>query len=300
MREPSAELARDFFTWLGFQVEDIPTIDGQKRADLRAVLDGEEHVLEAKERLPHFEWRAAMQQAEAQGYAITTRAIEPWQTLSNTILKAHAQLVATPAGSDAFRILCIFAPHSDDDFVISCVEKRLIGVQLLMAYRSLREPPEPIDCYYYDENDFERCPGIDAALLFARDGARLLINHYSANRERFLTSYLCTTLMAKAERAVIDAVSETQAGRGFMLDKDFSGPREGNAQWTYLRDKHGVLTSRVMESYFKSVLIVPASALRPSTAELQSERASPSGNVNTGGASANPPEDDDGSEEPLR
>lgn len=261
MREPSAEYARSFFSRLGCRVEDISVVDGEKRADLRAFLSEDEYVVEAKFREPDREWRLAMQRAEVDGFATITRALVPWMVLSNTILKAHAQLVATPASAAAFRILWVIALHDDDKFVISCVEKRLLGVRLLMAFRDLHTPPQALECYYYDDNDFERCPGIDAAVMCTREGVRLLVNHHSPNRERFHASHLCRTLTAEAARAVIDATVETQEGRALMLDTDFQGPREGNAQWRYIKEKYGKLTTATMESDFKGLAIIPAAAI---------------------------------------
>ncbi|WP_437328862.1 hypothetical protein [Sorangium sp. So ce381] len=259
MREPSTEHARTFFSSLGCEVEDISVVEGQKRADLRAIWNEEEYVVEAKFREPHREWHAARERAHANGYATTSREIEPWTILSNTIIKARAQLVATPASPEAFRILWVVALHQDDRFVIDCMEKQLLGTHLLFALRDLYKSPEPLKCYYYNDNEFERCPEIDAAMLCTREGGQLFVNHHSPNLDRFRSSHVYSRVHEKG--AVVDAEILARDGRALMLDTDFKNPRVGNSQWEYIRNKYGVLTSKAIESQFFGVAIVPASAI---------------------------------------
>ncbi|AUX46897.1 uncharacterized protein SOCE26_084070 [Sorangium cellulosum] len=263
MREPSTEHARLFFTSLGCEVEDIAVVEGQKRADLRVTWKEEEYVVEAKFREPHREWHAAREHARANGYATTSRDIEPWTVLSNTITKARAQLVSTPASPDAFRVLWVVALHGDDRFVIDCTEKKLVGTRLLFALRDFYEPPEAIECYYYDDNEFERCPEIDAAMLCTREGGRLFVNHHSPSRERFRSSYVYSTVNKKG--AVVDAEILVKNGHALMLDVDFKNPRAGNGQWEYIKDKYGVLTSAAIESQFFGIAITSAPVVSSDT-----------------------------------
>ncbi len=257
MREVSTEHARIFFSSLGFAVEDIPEVQGQKRADLRATLNGEEYIVEAKFREPEREWKAAMLRLETDGFATVSRDISPWATLSKTILKAHAQLSTTPASSDAFRILWVVALHDDDHFVISCVKKRLLGTRLVMALRDFSLPPEPYHCYYYDDNDFERCPQIDAAALSTRGGAQLFVNNHSPNRDRFRKSHLYSKVAA--HNSLTDAEIDARSGKVLLLDRDFQGPREGRAQGDYLDTKYGVQVIPMMESAFQGTALYPVS-----------------------------------------
>jgi hypothetical protein len=259
----STEHARSFFESIGFAVEDIPEAEaeGQKRADLRVTIGEEEYVVEAKFRSPHREWYEVLQRAEAGEFATTTREVEPWRTLSDVIQKARAQLVATPASTSAFRILWVVAPHSDDSFVIPCIEKQLLGVRQLFVYqaedfsKNFGASPTLRQCYYFEDNDFERYPEIDAAMLFAQDGGQLFVNHFSPNRDRFRRSRLYEVVSGKG--AVIDADVLRRDGKALMLDTDFGGPRGAGAQQTYLRVKHDILVNVVHESHWKGVAVVP-------------------------------------------
>jgi hypothetical protein len=266
MTELSKEHARSFFSSQGFAVEDIPTAgdQGEQRADLRVSFDGEEYLVEAKVREPHREWQATIQRAETDGFASTSRSIEPWWLLAKRISEAHAQLVATPASPDAFRVLWVVALHGDADFVISCVEKQLTGVRQLFAFRAepftqdLGGAPQAQYCYYFEDNDFERYPEIDAAMLCMREGGQLFVNHFSPNRERFRRSRLHSVVNSAG--AVVDAEVRVRNGQALMLDTDFRGPRGGGAQQSYLREKHGLLVSVAMESQFHGVAVIPVAS----------------------------------------
>ena len=264
MTELSKEHARSFFSSQGFAVEDIATAgdDGEQRADLRVSVDGEEYIVEAKVREPHREWHTTLQKAEVDGFASATRPIEPWWVLAKRISEARDQLGATPASANAFRVLWVVALHGDASFVISCVEKQLIGVRQLFAYRTemfsqdfIGAAPDARDCYYYEDNDFERYPEIDAAMLCTREGGQLFVNHFSPNRERFRESRLYSILNLYG--AVVDAEVLVKNGRALMLDTDFRGPREGGAQKSYLREKHGVLVSVAIESQYHGITFIP-------------------------------------------
>jgi len=272
MTELSKEHARSFFSSQGFDVEDIPTAghQGERRADLRVSIDDEEYIVEAKVREPHREWHATVERAQTDGFASTSRSVEPWWLLAKRISEAHAQLVATPASSDAFRVLWVVALHGDADFVISCVEKQLTGVRQLVAFspevfsQNFSVAPQAQYCYYFEDNDFERYPGIDAAMLCTGEGGQLFVNHFSPNLERFRGSRLYSVVNSGG--AVVDAEVRVRNGQALMLDTDFRGPRGGGAQQNYLREKHDLLVSVVMESQFYGVAVVPV--VGPEVAEL--------------------------------
>lgn len=255
MREESTEHARSYFTSMGFTVEDIPEALAQKRADLRATIKGEEYIVEAKHRQPEREWRAAMLRLEVDGFATASREILPWATLSKSIHNAHAQLSATPAGPEAFRILWIAALHDDDHFVISCVRKCLLGTHRVLVFRDLAVPPQDQYCYYYDENDFESCPQIDAAALCTRASAQLIVNNHSPRCERFRRSHLYSVVAA--HNALTDGEIEAQDGKALMLGMDFQGPRDGAARGAYLGNKYGVRVMPMNESAFTGVALYP-------------------------------------------
>lgn len=262
MRELSTEHARFILTRKGFTVSDIQPEPPARRADLRLRFGREEYVLEAKLREPHAGWHELMEQVHQNGYGWTSRQIMPWNALSRIITEAHDQLVATPSGADAFRILWLVALHGDDEFVVSCVEKRLMGsVQVVRV-----EPHIPTTkvCYHYANNDFERCTGIDAAVLSTQMGGTLFVNYFSDRREAFRNTKLHDMFAVRG--AVVDPVLAVASGRAFMIGREFAGPRDGRAQWQYLKDHYGVATSVMQEFEFTGRFVAAVkelSARRP-------------------------------------
>jgi hypothetical protein len=263
MAEPSTEHAREFFVFHGFRVDDIPVADvpGKKRADLRATIGNEEYVVEAKHRDSHFRWRDLLREAHESGFATTTRSFQPWNTLSKVVQKAHTQLIATPASPNAFRVLWIVALHTDDHFVIECFERLLLGERLVFAYYADNvfsngyTEPNAMPCFYFDDNDFERYPEIDAAMLCTADGGRLFVNNYSRNRKRLINSYLFKTMLERG--GVTDAATMANTGLALLLDTDFRETRCEGSQQSYLLERFNVLVSVAAELQFTGIAVAP-------------------------------------------
>lgn len=269
MREPSVEHAWHCLTVLGFSVEDIPVAaeEGQKRADLGAVSDDEEYIIEAKERKPHWGWKAVYEAAVANGFATTTRPAEPWDVLGNMISKAHQQLIETPCSVTAFRVLWIQAEHEDANFVVACLRKRLLGVQRLITYKGgifvepiapdgLIEYPQPVvlECYYFLSNDFKRYPAVDAAVIGTHEGLMLYVNSFSPNRDRFRRGRLYKTMQP---RAVEDPEEEERQGKALILGADFDAQRYEGSPLLYIKEKYGMLANATIDSHLHFVALIP-------------------------------------------
>jgi hypothetical protein len=260
MREISTEHARSVLTAEGFVVEDIPVEPPAKRADLRLRFGEEEYVLEAKLRGPHGSWRQLLVKVRAEGSASTSRRIEPWSALSSMITEAHDQLAATPARADAIRVLWAVALDDDENFVVACLEKRLVGTESLVAVaRDDLYNVKMLECYHYASNDFERCPDIDAAVVGTSKGGKLFVNYFSHRREHLRRSHLYG--MFAARNAVIDPELLAAQGEALMLGSGFIGPRGDGAQWEYLKERHGVCTSVSMDAQFDGILSIPRESL---------------------------------------
>lgn len=255
MRDPSTEFARSVLSAAGFRVEPIPTNEDAQRADLRATIGGEEYVIEAKLREPEARWFDLYAAASARGGATMSRSVEPWNALSKTIRKAHRQLMATPRSPDALCVLWVVAPHPDGEFVTACFEKRLLGLVNLLLVKGQRLSLSTKPCFYHSGNDFERCRGLDGAVVGTERGARLLINHFSPRRDQLRRS----RLHALFGKAVVDAEQSVLRGEALMLDSDFVGQRDGAAQWEYLMRKYGVATAVMMDSQFNGLVVGRAS-----------------------------------------
>jgi len=127
--ELSTETASKFLEAAGFRVERIAASNkqGEKRADLRAWYGVEEYLIEAKSRDLGDEIKALHADAEKGGSAYMTRTADRLNSVSRSLLNAGRQLASTPAGSNAFRVIWVFAGHHDAKHELSLVHTRLHG-----------------------------------------------------------------------------------------------------------------------------------------------------------------------------
>jgi len=251
-RELSTEHARTELSLMGFTVTDIDTNPNEKRADLLASFEEEEYVIEAKLRMPHSDWRKLIEDASLKGVSTISRDMKPWNALSSTIKEAYRQLQATPASPNAFRLLWIFAPHNDSEFVIECLKIRLLGTADLAIINGFDCQPSIKKCYHYFSNDFEKSPQLDAVVIGDKKSGQLLVNCYSKNKVTFRASKLYTFL--DKSNAVIDPEIHSKDGSYLIISTEFKGIRDGKSQWQYLKDKYGIQTSLMYGSYFNGLV----------------------------------------------
>lgn len=237
----------------GFTVEDIPQVSGERRADLRARWLDEEYLVEAKGKGETTNWRTFLSEVRERGLATTAREIKQWNTVSAVIRDAHDQLVATPASDSAFRILWLVAAHADSSFVLSSVEKRLFGLENLVAIKSTRSLPETKLCYYYSHSDFVRLPDLDAAVLSTQEAGFMCVNSFSPRRCSLRTSRLYEILNRGG--AIRDPEISEQRGDAFLIDGNIDRT-SGKAQWNFLREKYGYGTSVMIDSQFNALVTV--------------------------------------------
>lgn len=237
----------------GFAVEDIPVAPRENRADLSVRWHDEEYVIEAKGRSETTAWRALLSEARAHGVATIGREVKQVNAISALIRTAYRQLLATPASDRALRILWLVAAHPDSSFVLTSVEKRLYGLEDLVAIRSARKPPETRRCYYYSQSDFPRFPGLDAAILSTREAGRMCINSFSPRREQLRMSRLYEILAQSS--AVQDPEMEEKRGHAFLIDRRINRSHTGE-QWSFLQKKYGYKTCVMNDSYFNGVVSI--------------------------------------------
>lgn len=254
MRDEFSKLhARICLSGNGFSVEDILRVPGERRADLRVRWQDEEYVIEAKGKTETVTWRTLVSEARAHGLATIGREVKQVNAVSALIRNAYKQLLATPAGDRAFRILWLVAAHPDSSFVLSSVEKRLYGLENLVAIRSSREPPETRVCYYYSHSDFLRFPRLDAAILSTREVGHICINSFSPRRDQLRLSRLYEILAQSG--AVQDPEIEEKRGHAFLIDGLINRSPRGE-QWNFLRKKYGYKTCVAGDSYFNGLVSI--------------------------------------------
>lgn len=252
--EQSTRVTIESLADLGFDAKLIPTAD-EKRADL-VMRDGDhEYLIEAKGRDVEHRWAGLVQQAEGEGIATMARAVAPWAAISSMLMRAGRQLAQTPAAAEAFRLIWVVALHDDDDFVLECVQRRLHGRAMLTVMAPGGLSLTTKSCFYYDENDFRRLRHVDAAVLCGRNGLKMFINSFAPRRGRFRESRLYSTF--SEANACCDPELYEQKGEAFLMGDDFGSADAPNAAWAYLKGKYGVLTSRMAESQFSSVAVMP-------------------------------------------
>jgi len=237
---------------MGFTVTDIDTNPNEKRADLLASFEEEEYIIEAKLREPNSGWQSLVEDASSKGLSNISRDVKPWNALSSTIKEAYRQLLATPASPNAFRLLWIFAPHNDSEFVIECLKIRLLGTAELSINNGFDSQPSTMKCFHYFSNDFERSPKLDAAVVGGDKSGQLLVNCYSKNTAVFRISKLYTIF--DKSNAVIDPEILSRDGSHLNILPEFNGIRDGKSQWQYLKDKYGIQTSLMYGSYFNGLV----------------------------------------------
>ncbi|MBP7683998.1 MAG: hypothetical protein KBB95_18975 [Deltaproteobacteria bacterium] len=246
---------------LGFHVERIPEAGSSRSADLRATHGCEEYIVEAKERSPQEAWLALREAAMHGPSEPLYRDVEPWSGIRRRISHAYTQLDATHGSDGAFRLLWVVAPHGDHDFVLECVEKSLLGTVTLGVFSGMCEEIGTRDCFNYEFARFRQTPRMVCAVLSSSRGGRLVVNPFARDRDAFRRSHLYGEF--ERARAVVDPERLVEAGDALLIDEDFvhdQSSNSGQAQWEYLKERHGLLTSRFQESAFNSMLVLPRSA----------------------------------------
>jgi hypothetical protein len=247
--------ARKCLTGEGFIVEDIPTAQSS-RADLRALWNHEEYVIEAKGKDQTHSWTNLVSESERDVLSSLSRDVKPWNALSAVISDAYKQLTSTPASNAAFRILWLVAAHNDSAFVLSCMEKRLFGLESVVAIKSFQTPPIIKPCYYYSHSDFTRFPDLDAAILSNLQTGYMCVNSFSNRRQALRSSHLYSILNKRG--AVRDPEIAESEGTAFLITENVNRTSKGG-QWKYLKKKYGYGTSVMMDSQFNALMSVDLS-----------------------------------------
>jgi hypothetical protein len=240
----------------GFIVEEIPTVQNERRADLRAAWNDEEYIIEAKGKNQTASWTSLVSEAERGALASTSRDVKPWNALSAVIRDAHEQITSTPASNTAFRILWLVAAHNDSSFVLSCVEKRLFGLESVVAIKSFQTPPIVKPCYYHSHSDFIRYPDLDAAILSNFQTGYMCVNSFSHRRQALRASRLYSVLNKRG--AVRDPEIAESEGRAFLIAANINRSSNGG-QWQYLKEKYGYGTSVMIDAQFNALISVDLS-----------------------------------------
>lgn len=247
--EVSKIFAKLFFESVGYSVDPIQLVKekGQKRADLRATLNDETIIIEAKSKAPNQGYIDLLEKVKAQGYGTIPREEVAWNAMSSIVEKANRQLEATPAPENAVRVLCISCLHDDWEYVLDTFRHRLYGDVELTIFQEINSLPVLIgtrSCLYYDYSDFYRYRSIDAVVLASPIGVKVLVNEFGIRVRQFRLTKLYSE--TKQKGVLYDPESLRELNKVLAI-YDLS-ERNQYTKRQYLLDNYGFKTS-VMRSY---------------------------------------------------
>ncbi|MEZ5989925.1 MAG: hypothetical protein R3F30_12525 [Planctomycetota bacterium] len=184
-------------------------------------------------------------EAKETGWSEGTRGISHNNTLDGIIQKKAKQLAETRVKAN-FQVLWISAFHRDWKHLASLLLRTLYGAARLITHRSLREPPEIRECLYYHRFSFYRARNLDAVVFSTPEQGMLCVNDLSDRAEKFRESKLYTEFDAP-----LDPVRASEKTLVIPPEVDRSQP---NAQWRYLKEHKGLMTSVMVECDYRSIM----------------------------------------------
>lgn len=240
----------------GYVVESIPVSEnlGERRADLKATLDTDVLVVEAKGKAPHYAYVELIREARSKGLGTLSREITSWNGLWSVVEKAAQQLNATTAAEPAARSLFISCIHTDAGFVFEAFRHCLYGeVDLALWSRTDGLPQQRgiRRCFYYESSAFVRYTELDAVIFAGPEGSQMLVNEFGTRlnwvrRSRLYAEY-------QKAQALHDPEAERKLGKALaVLSHRRLEPLERH---TYLLENYGFMTNP-MKSYLFNGLIV--------------------------------------------
>jgi hypothetical protein len=262
--EESKRHAQATLEAMGYSVTLIETsnVKGEQRADLRASIDGETLVVEAKSKAEHTEFISLRNEARVKGTASCSREERAWSALSSVVKKANSQLASTSSPNGAGRVFWVPCLHEDWAFVFEGFRQLLYGQVELTLFQKCIGPPKFVgirNCFYYDQADFRKYTAIDAAVLAGPNGELLLFVNEFGTRVKHLRN---TKLYREMNESggVIDPRIQCEKLEAFAIaDPSLHSEKE---KWNYLFDTYGFQTSKLSGFSFKSMITIPKSGRR--------------------------------------
>src|SRR5438045_4732808 len=134
MKENNSERhVREFLEGQDFKVQRIATVSGQKRADYYVADSDKSYVVEVKGKTGD---EAYIESLLSSGEAFREEFLGRTNPISQDIREAAEQLLATPAESEAFRIVAFVATGDDPYTQASQIESTLYGIVELLSASS--------------------------------------------------------------------------------------------------------------------------------------------------------------------
>lgn len=192
---------------------------------------------------------ALLAQAKQRGVADGTRGISPSDTLDGVIRKKAAQLARTPVAAD-FQVLWLAALHPDWKHLSTLLLRTLYGVAKLTAFRSSRDGPTFHECLYYHRFSFLRDRNLDAVVFSTKTHGMLCVNALSERAARFRET--------KLHKLFGSPVDPARAPVTTLVVPPEVDRSQHNAQWQYLKDRYGLMTSVFVECEWQGFVSLEA------------------------------------------
>jgi hypothetical protein len=217
--EHAKELACQYLDSLGLSVAEIPESVG-KRADLRAIDDTAEYVIEVKQRLEDPVLREAHVQKMSVGEIVNTTESHSYSDRLDGILKhGSKQIDETPKDCNAFNLIWFHAEGRDSDLKIRRARNTFYGLVPLLPLRQAAS--ETVDCFYFDFCTSIRMPTVHGLVLVDEAGLQLCVNEFGTGVERFRRSSLVQRLHEGVlDPAVLEAQGDAIVFRSEISRKD--------------------------------------------------------------------------------
>jgi hypothetical protein len=237
---------------LKFEWERIPESE-KKRADYRVTDGRDAYLIEVKQREKDNEYETALArngQAESQEF------MGRLNPISRQVKESAKQLAATPARSDAFRILAFAAAGADPEIQEQQFLSTVYGkVDLIIGMKDGVAQSKP--CYYFTFSDFFRLHGIDGALVLLGNRSRFCINAFSPRLEALQQSRLYEDYDKRG--ATEDPTRREAAGEAFIADCGADRDRrDENAVLEYVKSKYDLSVAISFQpTHYKAAVVVP-------------------------------------------
>jgi hypothetical protein len=222
---------REFFEFIGFQVERIPEVGHEKRADYWVDDSQSLYLVEAKERKDDSEYIKALYE---DGEAYREDELGPNALVAAIIKDAVKQIVATPKKGDCLNVISFVSLGTEPQVYAEQFRSTLMGT-VDIVYEMKEGAAKAKPCFYYGFSKFFDFKEIDAALVFLGKKVQLLTNCFSTKMIKLRNSKLYKLL--DEHSAVCDPDILEGRGEAFIADCTFSRHKKQDVE-NYVKDKY--------------------------------------------------------------
>jgi len=223
-------------------VEKIPECE-QRTPDYHAYAEGEDYLIEVKEKESNPDMQQGREEAFAAGELFEiAQSIEPQTVLSNIVRSGKQQITSFADNDATYRIIWIHCKGLGYEATREQIVAGIYGAETLVDWGG--EEAFSGLCYYFSESLFFRYRNdIDAVIISCRNGeVQMCLNDHSARYDALKSSSLATNL----GDGLHDPQKNVEEGCAFMVDASIDRGNKG-AVLEYLKNKYNTEQLMVMK-----------------------------------------------------